>query len=79
MKNPVPPPPFIVDEDLDFRGLFIHLRRGWKLIAALTVLGMLAGLLITSRMVPVYTVRGVVRIPWIPTNPGMISCCPTLI
>jgi hypothetical protein len=46
------------------RGFFIHLRRGWKLIAALTVLGMLAGLLITARMVPVYTVRGVVRIPW---------------
>ncbi len=64
MKNPVPPPPFIVDEDLDLRGFFIHLRRGWKLIAAMTALGTLAGLLIVSRLAPVYTVHGVVMIPW---------------
>jgi len=64
MKNPVPPPPFIVDEDLDFRGFFIHLRRGWKLIAAMIILGALAGRLVTSPRASVYTVRGVVRIPW---------------
>src|SRR5512136_2114086 len=64
MKNRVPPPPFIVDEDLDWRGFFIHLRRGWKMIAALAVFGTLAGWLVTSRITPVYTVRGIVRIPW---------------
>ncbi len=64
MKNAAPPPPFIVDDDLDFRGFLLHLRRGWKLVAALTALGMLAGLLITSRRTPVYLVLGIVRIPW---------------
>jgi len=64
MKNRVPPPPFIVDADLDLRGFFTHLLRGWKLIAALAVLGALAGWLVTSRITPVYTVRGIVRIPW---------------
>jgi len=64
MKDRVPPPPFIVDEDLDLRGFFIRLRRGWKMIAALTVLGTLAGWLSTARITPVYTVRGIVRIPW---------------
>ena len=64
MKNATPPPPFIVDDDLDLRGFLIHLRRGWKLVATLTALGTLAGLLIVSRLAPVYTVHGVVRIPW---------------
>jgi hypothetical protein len=64
MKNRVPPPPFIVDDDVDLRGFFAHLLRGWKMIAALTVLGILAGWLVTSRITPVYTVRGIVRIPW---------------
>lgn len=64
MKNAPPPPPFIIGDDLDLRGLLIRLRRGWKLIAALTALGALAGLLIVARREAVYTVHGVVRIPW---------------
>lgn len=64
MKNAAPFPPFIVDDDLDLRGFFIRLRRGWKFLAAMTALGTLAGLLLASRRAPVYMVHGVVRIPW---------------